>query len=199
MYVVIPTADEPRNPSLPYALASIRKHTPHTPLTIGKDWGLCEHLPAKQLAGRANIFTNTDNAMRIACELGEPFIWSADDIYWLHPAEPVRWAIGKLEDAAGPTVYARRKRATAAWLTDRGLPTYDYEAHVPMLIQPETMLEVLAHIRVDPTLDKRSLYGNLTGTPDIIAPDVKVRSRRDPLPDAPWASTALSPEQLLKG
>ncbi len=196
MYVVIPTAVEPTNLSLPYAVASIRKHTTYTPITVGKDHGLCDHIPSPQLAGRANIFRNTDRHMQAAIrELRAPFIWSADDIYWLRPAEPVRWAIGKLEDAQGSTVYAQRKRHTADWLRSRHHPTWDYEAHVPMLIHPELMLEVLDLILRQgwSGLEKRSLYGNLTGTPDLIAPDMKLRRRSEPIPDAPWTSTAGDP------
>lgn len=196
MYVVIPTAVEPRNPSLSYALASIRKYTTYTPVTVGHDYGLCDHIPSPQLAGRANIFTNTDRHMQTALrELGEPFIWSADDIYWLEPAEPVRWAIGHLEDATGNTIYARRKRATAAWLRQRFHPTHDYEAHVPMLVDPGPMIEVLDLIlRLGWSgLDKRSLYGNLTGQPDHVAPDVKLRQTGAPLPDTPWVSTHHDP------
>lgn len=190
MFVVVPTAVEPTNPSFAYAVASIRRHTDYDIVTIGHNVGHEPHIPTKQLKG--NIFTNTDLAMQAACNtpwIGPEFIWSADDIYWLKPAEPIRWAIGKLEDAHGSTVYAQRKRHTAAWLNARGLPTFDYESHTPLLIQPGAMLDVLAYIDREPMLDKRSLYGNLTGEPDIIAADVKVRSRRDPIPDAPWAST----------
>lgn len=194
MYVVIPTAVEPRNPSLPYAIASIRKHTTYTPVTVGHDHGICYHIPAIQTLGRANIFRNTDNHMRTAIrELGEPFIWSADDIYWLRPAEPIRWAIGLLNHATGNTVYAQRKHHTATTLHALGYPQWDYEAHVPIRVEPEPMLKALALTQDDPMLDKRSLYGNLTGTPDITAPDVKLRRRSDPLPNAPWVSTVGDP------
>lgn len=194
-HVVIPTAEEPHNPSLPYVLASIRKHTDYIPVTVGKDWGLCDHIPTRQQPGRANMFTNTDLAMRIACEddrVSPEFIWSNDDIYWTREAEPIRWAIGKLEDAQGSTVYEQRKHHTAAWLRDHGLPAYDYEAHTPMLVHKARMLTVLNHITTDPMLDKRSMYGNMTGDPDIIAPDVKLR-RRSQTPTEAWYSTELPP------
>ena len=196
MHVVLPIAEEPHNPSLPYVLASIRKHTDYIPVTVGKDWGLCDHIHTRQQPGRANVFANTDLAMRVACEtdwISDEFIWSNDDIYWLRPAHPIRWAIGWLEDAQGSTVYTQRKHHTAAWLHEHGLLTYDYEAHTPMLVHKTPMLEVLTHITTDPMLDKRSMYGNMTGTPDLVAPDVKVRSRRDPLPDAAWASSTGNP------
>lgn len=187
MYVVLPVAAEPRNPSLPYALASIRAHTDYIPVTVGKDWGLCDHIPTVQGDDK---FANTDLAMRVACaELGEPFVWSNDDVYWLRPADPVRWAIGKLEDAVGARVWQQRKRDTAAILNGRGLPTFDYEAHVPMLIHPTPMLEALGIGG-----EKRSVYGNLTGLPDMVRPDVKMRrpQNRPPLHE-PWVSTEGDP------
>lgn len=196
-HVVIPVADELRNLSLPYALATIAEHTDYIPVTVGKNWGLTElHIPTVQQPGREHYFTNTDKAMRTACDtdwISDPFVWTADDIYWLHPAEPIRWAIGNLEDVQGSTVYAQRKRATAHFLHTRSLPTFDYEAHTPLLVHRTPMLETLNLIAQHPMLDKRSVYGNLTGTPDRIAPDVKVRSRADPLPPAPWASTEGNP------
>lgn len=193
LHVVIPTAREHRNASLPYALATIAEHTEYVPVTVGHDTGRCDpHIPTQQFPGRDNVFRNTDLAMRTACEtdwISDPFIWSADDIYWLRPAEPVRWALGKLEDTnSQATIYQKRKWYTWRILRAAGLPTFDYEAHVPMLVDKATMLRAL-------TLggDKRSVYGNLTGEPDLVAPDVKLQSRAAPLTEAPWVSTEGDP------
>ena len=191
-HVVIPVADEPANPSLPLAIASIHKHTDYIPVTVGKDFGVTpQHIATTQLLGRGHAFTNTDLAVRVACETGwvsDPFILSADDIYWLEPATPIRWALGRLETAQGSTVYAQRKRATAALLQSMGLPTFDYESHTPILVHKAPMLEAL-------TLggEKRSVYGNITGLPDHIGPDVKLRHATDPLPKAAWVSTEARP------
>lgn len=195
MRVVIPVADEPHNRSLPYALASIRQHTTLEPLTVGmKDYGLCDHLMTKEPRGKLRKFRGEVIAMRAALEyLDEPFVWSNDDIYWLRPAEPVRWAIGKLEDADTRTIYGQRKQHTLAFLRRQGLPTWDYESHTPLPVHPAPMRLVLDWCDTDPMLDKRSLYGNLTREPDIIAADVKLRARSAPLPDAAWCSTARPP------
>lgn len=191
MRIVIPVADEPNNPSLPYALASIRKHTDLEPLTVGmKDYGLCDHLRTVEPGGKLRKFTGEPIAMRTAIDhLGEPFIWSNDDIYWLRPAEPIRWAIGDLTDDHTHTIYQQRKHRTWQTCKTYGLPTWDYESHTPL---PVTDLNaMLLALNMPGTM--RSLYGNLTGEPDVIAADVKVRSRRDPVPDAPWASTEGRP------
>lgn len=191
MRVVIPVAVEPRNLSLPHAINSIRKHTDYEPVTVGHDHGLCENIPAEQAPGRANVFANTAHLMQVTIDtLAEPFIWSADDIYWLRPAEPVRWALGQLECDFGPTIYQKRKHTTWCTLRAHSLPTYDYESHTPL---PVTNLAAM-NLALNMTGAMRTLYGNLTGDPDTIAGDVKIRSRRDPIPDAPWASSNGNPE-----
>jgi len=196
MRVVIPVANEERNRSLAYALASIRKHTDLDPVTVGgRDFGLCDHIDTGE--GRSNAYSKFNGeatAMRTAIHtIGETFVWSNDDVYWLRPSEPIRWALGDLTADSRRSVYMQRKHATAHALRAAGLPTYDYESHTPLTITPKHMLEALDWCDSNPQLDKRSVYGNLTGLPDLIAPDVKVRTRRDPLPDAPWASSNGSP------
>jgi hypothetical protein len=194
MYVVIPTAVEPRNLSLPYALASIREHTGYVPITVGYDTGLCDHIPTVQRDGAKHARLNTNLAMRTAIDrLGETFIWSNDDVYWMRPAEPIRWALGDLENADSSKLNRQRKAATAAALKASGLPTFDYEAHVPMLIEPGPMLEALDTAELNPDLEKRSIYGNLTGLPDVIAPDVKLRNPANRHRDEAWASTQGDP------
>lgn len=187
-HIVIPVADEPKNHSLRYALATIRLHTDLTPVTIGKDYGHCDHIPTMQ--GR-DKFANTTHALHIACTtdwISDPFIWSADDIYWLHPANPIRWALGNLRDTPPSTVYGKRKHQTAHILDALGLPTLDYESHTPLPVHKTPMLEALTHGG-----SPRSMYGNLTGQPDLIAPDVKLRTHTTPLNPAPWASTEGNP------
>jgi len=196
MRLVIPVANEATNLSLPYALASIRRHTDLEPLTVGeRDPGLCEHLTTREPRGRLRKFRGEAVAMRTALEhLQAPFIWSADDIYWMRPAEPVRWAIGDLDADQGPTIYQERKHATWQTCKRYGLPTWDYESHTPL---PVTNLDaMLTALNLPGAM--RSLYGNLTGTPDVIAPDVKLRRRSDPLPDTPWCSTELPPTRYTE-
>lgn len=185
MYVVIPVADEPSNDTLELAVASIHAHTPYDVLTIGKDFGVAEHIHHTQTR---DPWANTDNAMRIACDRLETFIWSADDIYWTRPAEPVRWALGRLGTTIRRGHYGRRKDATRDWLQSHHLPIWDYESHTPMPIDSTAMLEALTIIQSEPALDKRSIYGNLTGEPDVIADDVKIREAATTIPNTPWVS-----------
>lgn len=189
-YVVIPVANETRNPALPYAIASIRKHTTYEPITFGmKDYALCSHVHVEE--PRDTKFANEARVMRTALEtIAEPFIWSNDDIYWLHPAQPIRWALGQLECDFGPTIYQRRKHTTWCTLRAHSLPTWDYESHTPL---PVTDLRTM-NLALNMTGAMRTLYGNLTGDPDVTTGDVKMRRPDDPLPDAPWASTRHDPQ-----
>lgn len=187
MYVVIPVADEPDNPTLALAIATIREHTDYDIVTIGKDYGLAEHIDMGQ---GPDPFANTDAAMRLACERFEQFVWSNDDIYWTRPSEPVRWALGGLTHPLGSGFYDKRRRATRNWLLANGLPLYDYEAHVPMRVDAQPMTTVLEAAERNRRMDKRTLYGNLTGLPDVIAADVKVRRTDVARPDSPWISSS---------
>lgn len=194
MFVVIPTRVQPVNPSLPYALASIARHTGLTPVTVGHDTGLVEHhIPTKQYA---NPFLNTRTALETALGadwIGDRFVWSHDDIYWLRPAPVIRYAIGDLRrpPAISGQRYRSRKIRTAAWLDDRGHPVFDYEAHVPFVVDKVGMSHLLGNLSGD--MEWRSAYLNVTGEPDVIAPDVKMRNIDAPVPDAAWASTTGNP------
>lgn len=187
MYVVIPVAAEDDNPTIALAIESIRLHTDYDIVTIGHDLGVTEHINVEQSPHVRDRWANTDRAMRAACERFDTFIWSADDIYWTRPAEPVMWALGDLADTERRGDHGRRKQATLEWLQAHELPTWDYEAHTPMPVNAEVMLEALSTIQHAPRLDKRTLYGNLAGQPEVIAPDVKMRT--PDIVDAPWLSS----------
>lgn len=186
--VVIPVAVEASNPTLPLAIESIRTHTDYDVVTMGHDHGLAEHVNVNQSPHPQHRWANTDAIMRAACERFDQFIWSADDIYWTRPAEPVKWALGDLSNTLRRGAHGRRKQATCTWLMEHGVPTWDYESHTPMPIESGPMLDVLAIVKAEPLLDKRTLYGNMTGRPDLVAPDVKVRDVI--VPDTPWVSSA---------
>lgn len=186
MHVVIPVRVG-RNRSLPIALATIARHTNLIPVVVGHNPGI-DVAHVKTAQGRDG-FANTELAMRAALDtdwVSDPFVWSADDIYWTRPAEPIRWALGDLADhTAG--VHGRRKQQTLQILEDLGLPTFDYESHTPLPVHKAGMREAL---RMGGTM--RSMYGNTTGTPDRVAPDVKLRTAHDPVPDTEWLSTSHS-------
>jgi len=195
--IVIPVKASPDNECVNYALASIARFYPgRRVFLIGGQPSLDSHeLNVTCISTRQgdNRYVNTDLAMRVALDnddVNDPFIWSNDDIYWMRPADPIRWAIGKLEDVRGGGIFRRRKRATGELLASLSLPTFDYETHVPIAVDKRHMSEAL-----DIGGDKRSVYGNLTGLPDIVAHDVKLRNPQNRPGDWPWISTQGSPAQ----
>jgi hypothetical protein len=187
MHVVIPVRVG-RNRSLPIALATISRHTDLQPVIVGHNPGVdAPHIPTHQ--GRDG-FVNQETAMHAALDtawISDPFVWSNDDIYWTRPADPIRWALGLLDDDERTGVHGRRKRDTARLLERHGYPTFDYESHTPLPVLKDPMRDAL---RMGGTM--RSTYGNITGHPDRVAPDVKLRHRHDPIPDTAWLSTAHS-------
>lgn len=195
MFAVIPTRVQAANPCLPYALASITRYTDLTPVTVGHDTGLVDHhIPTRQ---GPDAFANTRTALEAALGtdwIGDRFVWSHDDIYWLRPAPVVRYAIGDLRrpPAASGQRYRSRKIRTAAWLDDRGYPVFDYEAHVPLVISKEGISSLWGD-NLPQDVEWRSAYLNVTGEPDVIGPDVKMRNIDAPVPDAPWVSTSGDP------
>lgn len=195
VHVVIPTAVERANPSLPVALKSIRRFTPYVPVTVGHDWGLCSHIPTRQDNSTWKaIFGNVARALRTVVEtdwISDPFVWSNDDIYWLESAAPARWALGLLEDTRDRSRYGHRKRLTSDLLRSAGLPTWDYESHTPLLIDKANAVRALDI--AGPNGAWRSVFGNLTGVPDHVGPDVKLARRDASLPDAAWVSTVFDP------
>jgi hypothetical protein len=187
MHVVIPVRVG-RNRSLPVALATIARHTDLVPVIIGHNPGFdVQHIRTVQ--GR-DSFANQETAMLAALDtpgISDPFVWSNDDIYWTRPADPIRWAIGDLIDDTSTGVHGRRKQATLQLIVSLGLPTFDYESHTPLPVQKAGMREALG---LGGTM--RSTYGALTGYPDRVAPDVKLRTATDPVPDTEWISTSHS-------
>lgn len=190
MYVVIPVRVG-RNRSLPIALETIARHTDLVPVIIGHNPGVdVQHVQHIRTVQGRDKFGNQELAMLAALDtpgISDPFVWSNDDIYWTRPADPIRWAIGNLADDTSAGMHARRKADTLQLLVTLGLPTFDYESHTPLPVQKAGMREAL---RMGGTM--RSVYGNITGTPDLVAPDVKLRTRHDPVPDTPWLSTSHS-------
>lgn len=92
--------------------------------------------------------------------------------------------------------YFRRLEQTAGQLTRRGLSTYNYAVHVPMLIDKEKALEVFDTFDGSPMF--RSLYGNYWNIGGTNRADVKIQTI-DELPndDADFVST--SDESFKRG
>jgi hypothetical protein len=184
--VVIPVREGARNEQLRFTLRAIAANFPARVLLIGgrPDWAHLERLPSVQ---GDDGYTNQVRAMRIAClsdQVSDPFVWWCDDTYLLHPlAEVPRLARSDWATATGE--WASRMHRARKTLEQRGLPTLNYELHIPMLIDKATMLAAL-----DIGQDMRTVYGNLAGYAIAEVPDVKLRRISDPWPEgATFVST----------
>lgn len=142
-----------------------------------------------QLNGKAK-WDNTATLMKLACEspgLSENFILFNDDFFVMKKIKrlrPIYW--GTLEELADTiekkrnhgyaTRYTMLLRNAASFLELNDNTSYNYELHVPMIINKKKMLEV---IQLFPTVHcKRSLYGNLNSlhSKAIEMEDVKIHS-----------------------
>lgn len=187
MHVVIPvrvsTVNDPLNLTLhqlerfhPDATVWLIGHLPPLTTTLP-----VTHIPTVQGRDR---FVNTEHAMRTALNnprIPDPFVWSNDDIYWTRTHDPVDWHMGELP-TVGTTLYTRRKAWTRTILEEHGLPTLDYELHVPILVSKNLMAEALTTGG-----SMRTIYGNLQGT-GTHHTDVKVYPGQ-PIPTGPFLSS----------
>jgi len=211
MDVVIPVADEPVNHTLALAIESIRTHAPQLRIVLLGNtaaWAARVDLAFRldQLPSRPLL--NTDNAMLFACRteaISDPFLWSNDDIYWRRPValpELVKQsgtAWGQLTQHSARGMYGVTAHRTHGLLVDRGLPTFSYERHVPLLVSKEAMIDVLGSVERG-RFAKRSVYQNTVLPAPVelrpaglgIGRDVKVFRAPDPIPDLdrePFLST----------
>lgn len=191
--VVIPVRDRGPWEHLRFALRSIKKNHPARVILIGgrPDWYSGDHLPTAQ--GR-DKFTNQETAMRVACQtetISDPFVWWCDDHYLLTPAVVPRAARSDWATANG--MYQKRMTAARQLLEAHGLPTLNYELHLPMVIDKFGMMTAL-----DLGGDMRTIYGNLTRYADYEMADVKLKAK-DPWPEGPWVSTSKASFQTHRG
>lgn len=142
-----------------------------------------------QLNGKSK-WHNTATLMRVACEtptLSDNFILFNDDFFVMKKIKKLRpMYYGTLEELAGTietkrnhghaTRYTMLLRNAGDILSFQGESTYNFELHVPMVINKKKMLEV---IRMFPNVHcKRSLYGNLNSLhlKGVEIKDVKIHS-----------------------
>lgn len=206
--LVIPVANEPRNLTLPLALWSADKYAPWLKVVLVGDPTGLQPLALSQPSGHCLPFLqqspfdplgNTTQMLRLAAHtpndiVTDPFIWSNDDIYFRRPVtlDDVRTAgstaRGDLRDVPVNGRHGKRAGQTRATLEGLGLPTWDYERHVPLLIHKDDLLHAVGRDDVNP----RSMYLNhALERPSFIQDDVKAFRPGElaALPDSPFFST----------
>ena len=114
-----------------------------------------------------------------------------DDFFILEPVErfPAGWHNGSLPKAIrsleerhnGPTRYSEAMTRTLRFLMERRMPRKNYAVHVPMLLERGKILETIRTFPAGGLF--RSLYGNQHALTGPNAPDVKIHSTTEKIPD----------------
>lgn len=197
--LVCPVKPGDRNDTLRFMLRSVAAHLPDARVILAGHrprWVTgVEHVPVSQRRpGRGNVV----RIIAQVCEhpsTPERFVLVNDDFFAMVPDAPVPlvhrgplaglgqvWQRGWYADALTNTVEALAEQGHVDPLA------YD-RVHQPMPVVTAVMGQVLDAVDGRPVLH-RSLYGNQVGGGQV-GVDVKARGS-EPLPDAPWTSTAPS-------
>lgn len=199
--------DAKENEELRYSLRSL-KNFPHRKVWFygGRpDWARPdEHV--RILQNKGSKYDNVHHMISVAChnsQISSQFFLFNDDFFIMRPTEYHPYYRGGLhkyivdiENRANCiSAYTRRLRNMVRVLEEAGLPTLNYEMHVPLLIDRAKMLEVLA--RFAGLNGVRSLYGNYAKLGGEKMDDVKVFSPAQRIPASPLLST--SDETFLYG
>jgi hypothetical protein len=134
--------------------------------------------------------------MLLACNLPDmpsKFIASMDDLYLTEPQSVRVYYIGELQED-NSTLHKRTKTNTKLKLEEMGLPTLDYEAHYPMLVDKAKLRETLNLIKDEHGLQWRSMYGNMWGVEAELVEDHKTKTKN--LKDGAIISTHFYTDEL---
>ena len=78
--------------------------------------------------------------------IGENFVWSNDDIYFVAPTSladiQVLKTIGLLQSVPGGSLYGQNKDKTIAILTKAGAPVRNFDTHMPFFFEKTKMADV---------------------------------------------------------
>lgn len=174
VYILKNTID---NPELQYSLRSVEKNfSGHRVVFVGgQPRNLSPDARIKVLTNygkwenaRHNILTACKNNM-----LTKSIYIFNDDFFILKPQDEIPiYSNGELSDFiemvernTGKTSFVKRLKQAYRVLLGKGLPTKNYEVHVPMLIDRRKMLKIEKEFPGVPCL--RTLYGNYYQMPSI--------------------------------
>lgn len=157
------------------------------------------HIPIQPVSKIKNV--NTNRMMRAVCDIPlitDKFAFFNDDFFVMDRVEELPpYYYGTLEETSAKiktkygkeTVYTDLLDAAASVLKGAGLSTFNFDLHMPMIIDKEKMREI---IKMFPNIPcKRSLYGNYYGLAEIGVEkaDVKIHDFGDCVLDDKFVST----------
>lgn len=193
---------EEKNEDLRYSLRSVAKFVPHDKIWIvgyKPSWVQnVGYLPVEQ---KQDKWKNSVNNIIKACEcedISENFVLMNDDFFAIKPIEDLEESTNLCMNTLDVRVNKYKKRR-GSW--DMGFkhlnellksldlpePYYDFELHIPMIINKQDYLKVMflpkvqEFMKTSKVLHKRSLYKNiyLNKKPKFTLNDVKICLRKD--------------------
>lgn len=142
-----------------------------------------EHIPDKDVTN-SPIFNVTHKLTHNGREFPGRFVLLNDDIFFLKPCDMQNglpnYSSGDLrshaEQRGGDDYYARTLLETADQLEARGFTTFDFENHVPMVMDWTKLVPVVATFDWSKEIhpQTRSLYGNFYRLPRTRLADCKI-------------------------
>ena len=195
VYVIGPQTDPAE---LTYSLRSVEVNFPHRlvwivgtlPPGIKPD----RYIKHEQV-GRNKWDLIKSSMLRIIkeTELTEDFFWFNDDFFIMKPVKETwtNFCDGTLEHRVqelhteGMSPYCRSLYKAEQELMALGASTMNYDVHLPMLFNKAKV----PCINQCSSPQMRSIYGNLTQSPYIIHPDVKVHGYNEIPPNPDYLST----------
>lgn len=210
MDVVYYVREGERNEELRYSLRSLR-NLPHDDVWIvghKPSWVRDVRYIRGNVETRGPSHRALGNLSR-ACD-GVPwdrFAIFNDDFYVMEPltAVPSLHAgplSGRIAQAAGS--YKRQLETAYALMSGWGMGLLAWTLHIPLVVTKHRLAQAIAVCRVTSEAKRvlpewRTVYGNLWSVPGDMAEDVKVRTRRDPIPSGPFLSSSDQSWPLVRG
>ena len=202
--VVYMVKDAIYNDELKYSMRSVDANFPHHKVWLIGGRPIYIH-PDEQIIVNQKGKTKWDKVRAMLELVGknekitEDFVLFNDDFFVMHPTFTIpTFAYGTLEQLCRrierkngnkPTPYTLKLEDTIKTLERDGLPTHNFELHVPMILNRRKLLKIIE--RYPDTKGTRSLYGNtyLTGNMYPMK-DVKIfNTKTEPNPDNIFLST----------
>lgn len=128
-------------------------------------------------------------------DISDYFVLMYDDIFFSGPTYLIDYPPyqrGKLgEQHTGSAAYRNRLEETKKWLEKNGLPTYDFELHIPFIYNRENFMKMGAN----EGRAVRSTYGNMFIPKTQLTPyraDIKIRDMNEKIEDIPFPYECFS-------
>lgn len=192
-----------KNDDLKYSLRSVARFVPHDKIWIvGYKPSWVQNVGYIHVKQSENKWKNSVNNIIAACncpDISEDFVLMNDDFFAIKPIEDLETSLNASLGLLNDTVMKYKKKThLSPWqkafrevkdLLSRMKikePYYDYEAHIPMIINKNKYLnvmnmpEVRNFMKTRKVLHKRTLYKNIDKiNPKILKKDVKLSNRKD--------------------